>query len=144
MAEIYMTNNAAETKQIARALGESLTGGEVIKLFGELGSGKTTFTQGLAEGLGIIKHITSPTFLIMKSYRIMNHKSRIRNIYHIDLYRVRDEHDIEGLGLSEILNNTESVVVIEWPEKLGKLRTVNNIPISFEYINDQKRKITVQ
>lgn len=115
---------------LADAQGETLN---VIALYGDLGSGKTTFVQGLAKGLGIEEKIISPTFIIVRCYRIKNHESGIMNFYHIDLYRVESEKDIEGLGLEEILQDSQSIIVIEWAEKLKNLLPKKRIDIKFSY-----------
>ena len=141
MAKSITTKNDQETKAFAAQIAKSLVGGEVLLLHGDLGSGKTTFTQGLAEGLGIKKHINSPTFIIMRTYSLPE-KKKATNLYHIDLYRTESKSDIEGLGLAEIIGNKENIVVIEWPEKLG-----SNIPkkaqsLNFKFINENTREIT--
>ena len=116
---------------------KTLRGGSVVALYGDLGAGKTTFAQGIAAGLGIKKRIISPTFIIVRKYRI----SGKRNFYHIDLYRIETEKDIEGLGLEEILNSKDSIVVVEWAEKLASKLPKNRIDIYFETIDDEERQI---
>ena len=123
----------------------------IIALTGELGSGKTTFVQGLAKGLGIKKRVLSPTFIMMRQYSIINHKqslllrnkSSIINFYHIDLYRVENEKDVRGLGLSEIWSNPENIVAIEWADKIKKILPKKRIDIRFNYLNNNQRKITI-
>lgn len=153
-----ITNSAQQTQKIGNDLAQTLKGGEVICLYGDLGFGKTTFTQGLASGLGIQKRITSPTFTIIRQYNyssseallsreVQDDSSRrartIRSLYHIDLYRIENEKSLEGLGLKEILEDKDSVVVIEWPEKLGVLLPKQRIDVRFEYIDDTKRTIII-
>src|SRR6476660_7595573 len=101
--EKVITKNFSETQQLGIDLAHSLIGGEVIALYGDLGSGKTTFVQGIAEGLGITQKIISPTFIIVRTYDI-DYKN-CKNFYHIDLYRIESEKDIEGLGLAEIMQD---------------------------------------
>lgn len=137
--EIFVTNSAFETKKIAKNLVEKLKNGNILALYGDLGSGKTTFVQGLAKTLGIKKRIISPTFVIIRVYKI-----GFKNFYHIDLYRIENEKDIRGLGIMEIINNSENIVVIEWAEKMKSLMPRNRIDINFEYLGENKRKITIK
>lgn len=105
----------------------------MLCLYGNLGSGKTTFVQGLAKGLGIKKRILSPTFIMMRQYG---------NFYHVDLYRAENEKGIEGLGLSEIWSDHANIIAIEWPEKIEKILPVDCLKIKFDYIDENRRKIT--
>ena len=136
-----ITNNFEETQDIAREFVNELKDGDAIALYGDLGSGKTTFAQGLAKGFGIEKRIISPTFVIVRTYRITNHELRIKNFYHIDLYRTESKRDIDVLGIREIIEDSGNIVVIEWAEKLGNLLPEKRWDITFEYIADTKRKI---
>jgi tRNA threonylcarbamoyladenosine biosynthesis protein TsaE len=97
---------------VAKRIGRSLKGGEVILLVGELGAGKTVFAKGLAAGLGLrnVREVCSPTFTLLNVYR-----ARVP-IYHLDLYRLEGESEIRDLGFEEYIG--EGVVVIEWGEKI--------------------------
>jgi len=106
----------------------------VIGLEGDLGSGKTTFVQGLAKGLGIKDKVTSPTFVIMKEYDFL---------YHIDCYRIKSK-DLLELDFKEIINQTNNIIVIEWAERVKKILPKNTIWMKFEYIDENKRKITYE
>lgn len=139
--KIFNTNNFKETQKLGKDFAKSLEGGDVVALYGDLGSGKTTFVQGLASGLGIKNRIISPTFIIVRNYRIMNHESRIMNFYHIDLYRPENERDIESLGIDEIIGDKNNIVVIEWAEKLKSQMPAKRIDIHFSYEDESKRKI---
>lgn len=141
----YHTKSTEETQEIAKNLAKELTGGTVLALSGDLGSGKTTFTQGLGRALGIEK-VNSPTFVILRSYDVRNKIQDVsmKTLYHIDLYRTQTEHDIEGIGLDEIFQDQEAIVVIEWPEKLGDMLPEKRVDIRFEYINENERKITIE
>ena len=140
--KVFITNNSEETKKLGRDFAKELKRGVAVCLYGDLGSGKTTFAQGLALGLGIKQRIISPTFIIVRNYRIKNHESRIMNFYHIDLYRIESERDIEGLGIEEILEDSSNIVVIEWAEKLNKLLPKKRIDVRFFYKKENVRKIT--
>ena len=132
--EKRVTKSALETQAFAKEIAKTLKNGDIVALYGDLGSGKTTFVQGLAKGLGITQRIISPTFIIMRSYD--------KNFYHVDLYRTETEKDIEGLGLPEIMEDSESIVVIEWPEKIEKLLPQHTKRMYFKYRNNNEREIT--
>ena len=107
----------------------------IVGLEGELGSGKTTFIQGLAKGLGIEELITSPTFVIMKRYNFPKGE-----LYHIDCYRI-DLKDLIELDFKEIINNPKNIVVIEWAEKVREILPRNTVWLKFEYLDRNKRLI---
>ena len=153
--KVFITKSSRETQKIGKEFATRLhldqgvtlakKGACLIALYGELGSGKTTFTQGLAEGLGIKRRIISPTFIIVRNYElgIKNQELGRINLYHIDLYRIESEEDVESLGIEEIVKDPRNVVVIEWAEKLGDFLPVPRIDIKFFYENRSKRRIEV-
>lgn len=113
MTMLFNTSSAEETRRLGERLGKLLIAGDIVLLFGDLGSGKTTLTQGIASGLevGPDEYVRSPTFAIINQYH-----GRIP-VYHIDLYRMESVADMENLGLEESLHG-EGVAVVEWAEKL--------------------------
>ena len=117
----------------------------MLALYGDLGSGKTTFMQGFAKGLGIIRNIISPTFIIMRTYELGNREqgTGIRNLYHVDLYRIESEKDVEGLGLLELMHQPENIVAIEWPDKIENILPEDRVNIYFKYLGDEKREIRI-
>ncbi len=146
------TNSFEETQAFAKKYAQSLEEGTVLCLYGDLGYGKTTFVQGLAKGLGIEKKILSPTFIIMRTYeiKVKSQKSKVestnkklKNLYHVDLYRTSSEQEIIDLGLVELMQDRENIVVIEWPEKLGKWLPEKRIDVKLDYIDENKRKIII-
>lgn len=137
----YISESPAETRQIGAAIASGVKGGEVICLYGDLGSGKTTFAGGFINFFLKDKRVLSPTFIIVRHYSV-NHLS-IKHIYHVDLYRLAKKTEVSDLGLSELLNDPESVFLIEWPEKLKKLLTKNRIEIKFLIRNESERKIQI-
>lgn len=110
--QIY-TNSPEETRTLARQISNYLKEGDIILLSGDLGAGKTLFTKGIGEGLGIDKPITSPTFTIMQQY-----SGRV-NLYHFDLYRIEDPEELVEVGLMEYMYN-DGVTVVEWFEKMDE------------------------
>lgn len=131
------TESADETKEIGIKFAKKLKGGEIIALFGNLGSGKTTFTQGLAKGLGVRERITSPTFVILSFHKA----KKGLELAHFDLYRLNNEAELEGIGATDYLGKKDIICVIEWPEKAKKLLPASTIWINFEHIDENKRKI---
>lgn len=152
MKKIILTKNSEETQKLGEKLarsdpvqGRTLQGGRIIALYGELGSGKTTFVQGLAKGLGIKNKIISPTFIIVKSYEISikYQVSGIKYFYHIDLYRIDDKNNFKEIGINEIISDPRNIVAIEWAEKIKSMLPKDRVDIYFEYLNEGKRKIKI-
>jgi len=135
-----ISKSATETKKIAQDLAKKLavkkseSAAVVIGLFGDLGSGKTTFTQGFAAGLGIKGKVVSPTFILMR---------RHGNFYHFDCYRIKNYKEILILGWQEIVGNPENIILIEWAEKIKKILPKKIIKINFEHVSANKRKIEI-
>ncbi len=122
-----ITRSAEETVEWGKKFAKELKP-TVVCLYGELGSGKTTFTQGFAKGLGISSRLLSPTFIIVRRYGI---KPLPGFLYHVDLYRLQKKEDLEGLGLPEMFADRSSYAVIEWAEKLGDFLPKSRVDIHF-------------
>ena len=143
-----VTNSAQETQELAggfigEVLAEARTERDearLICLWGDLGSGKTTFAQGLAAALGVKGVVNSPTFLIMKKYPL-GREYRGLDLYHFDCYRIRSAEEVEALGWGEILADEHSVVVVEWPELIAEILPARRIDISFEMVAGNARRI---
>ncbi len=138
-----ITKNIEQTIEYAKKFARKLKGGEVIGLIGELGSGKTTFVKGLAEGLKVADTITSPTFVMLKSYRGKIGKKNIEFI-HVDAYRVENIDDIKSLGIEDFLGHDDIVIVIEWAEKIKKILPIKTKYIRFEHLSENSRKIKTE
>ena len=126
-----VTKSAEETKAVGERLGtyfleskESVP--HIVCFWGDLGSGKTTFIQGIARGLGISKRLLSPTFIIVRHYDI---PQTDRRLHHFDLYRFTDQKEVVAVGLSEILKQPQAIICIEWPERLGTLLPKERIDV---------------
>ncbi len=138
--EKFLSESTGQTKKIGQRLAKEILKikpgkkAVVICLKGELGSGKTTFIQGLATGLGIKEKILSPTFVIMKKFG---------NFYHFDCYRINKAKEILELGFNEIISNPENIVAIEWPERIKKVLPKGIILINFGFIDKNKREIQI-
>lgn len=137
-----ITKNPEETIELGRKFAENLKGGEVIGLIGNLGSGKTTFIKGLAEGLRVDEIITSPTFVILKSYAGRIGQQKIEFV-HVDAYRVESIEDIESVGINDFLGRKDVIIAIEWSEKIEKILPKGTKYVNFEHINENERKIVI-
>lgn len=131
---VITTYNLEETLWWAKIIGSKLKKGDVIGLIGALGSGKTCFVKGLAEGLGIPKeeYVTSPTFTIINEYK------GIISLYHFDLYRIDTIKDLLDIGYNEYFSG-EGVIVIEWAEKILKWLPKELLIVKIKCTNDKER-----
>ena len=115
---------------------------------GDLGSGKTTFVQGLAKGLGIAGRIISPTFIIVRKYTVglKERKSKLKDFYHADLYRLEGDMDKEilNLGLPYLWSEPQNIMVIEWAEKIEKLIPPDATWITFQNMGEDTRRIEIK
>ena len=133
-----LTRSSEETIQFGRELGAQLKPPVLVLLSGELGAGKTTLTKGIVSGAGAAREeeVTSPTFTLVHKY------GNGKRIFHVDLYRIGDFHDLETLGLEDVLSEP-GVVVVEWPDRL-KLRTDwPVVQIKLEHVEEDTRKIVI-
>jgi len=124
----YISKSIKQTGDLAKDLAKNLRGGEVLALIGELGAGKTTFTQSLAKALGVKDRVTSPTFVVMKVYKTKH--QTIKNLVHIDAYRLGEAIDLSNIGWTDF-QDKNSVVVIEWADKVAKQLGKETIYLKF-------------
>jgi len=148
MKKKHLTFSSGQTKKAGEKLAKERLkivlrkNALVVGLEGDLGSGKTTFIQGFAKGLGIKEKILSPTFVIMKKFEIRN--SKFENFYHIDCYRLQKPKELLELGFKKIIANPQNIVAIEWADKIRKILPNKTIWISFQFIDKKIRKIMLQ
>jgi tRNA threonylcarbamoyladenosine biosynthesis protein TsaE len=137
-----ISNSPDETFEIAEKFGENLKGGEVVLLEGDLGAGKTLFTKGILYALEYdIDEVTSPSFTLVNLY-----KTEDFNVYHIDFWRLNENSDVAfAVGLSEILEEENAVVIIEWSERLQKFSFQQKVfCVKIEGNGDEPRKIEIE
>jgi len=142
--EIF-TKNLKETQKIARLLGAEILhwppakGALILALAGELGSGKTSFVQGLARGLGILHSVKSPSFLLLRAYRVPKIK---KTLIHLDCYRLKRLADLRALGWDDFLANPQNIIALEWADKIKKrLPAKNTLWLKFAYQPQGGRRI---
>lgn len=131
-----MSKSPQETEQIAEKLAHTLSGTEVIAMFGGLGAGKTAFTRGLARGLGIDDGVSSPTFALVNEY-----EGKF-TVYHFDMYRVSTWDDLYSTGFFDYIDN--GVMIIEWSENIEEFLPENHITITINHISENEREIIIE
>lgn len=132
-----VTNSAAETEKFARELAASLKPDDVLAFYGGLGMGKTTFVRGLAQGLGSLDEVSSPTFSLVHEYR------STPKLYHFDMYRVTSFDDLYSTGFFDYLE-TGAILAIEWSENIEDALPNRTIRVTFERLEEEKRRITLE
>ncbi|MDP4007487.1 MAG: tRNA (adenosine(37)-N6)-threonylcarbamoyltransferase complex ATPase subunit type 1 TsaE [bacterium] len=139
------THSAPETKRVAKELGTAILespkrkGAVVFALKGELGAGKTSFVQGLAKGLGVKENVLSPTFLIVKSYKLRAKNYKL--LYHIDCYRLKTSKELLQLEWKEIVGDPNNIVAVEWADRVKPIIPKDALWISFSYGEEDTRAI---
>lgn len=133
----YIVNGVAETENLAKSFASRLKRGDVILLNGDLGAGKTTFTQFVFRALGVRDVVNSPTFAILKSY-----EGRDFPLHHFDTYRITTEEAIEA-GFDEVLSSRDGVIFIEWSETIAPLLPSKCIVIDIKVLDTDKREFTI-
>lgn len=134
----FITNSKEETIALAEKLAGCLENHDIIFYVGGLGMGKTAFTQGLCNGLGIDADVTSPTFAIVNEYY-----GRPLSLFHFDMYRIENEDQLFNIGFDDYLDY-DGVLAIEWSENIADFFSENNITVTFEKLDETVRRITIE
>jgi|TARA_B100001964_G_C14150736_1_gene561918 tRNA threonylcarbamoyladenosine biosynthesis protein TsaE len=140
----HKINSLDDLKKFARSLSKNLKGGDVVALSGELGAGKTTLVQMVAEELGVYERVTSPTFTVLKTHDIpatQQKKFGFKQLCHIDLYRL--EAAEKGIGFEEYFGDTDAVCFIEWAQKAKQIIPKQALWIELVVVDKNKRQIKV-
>jgi len=135
------THSSTETQKLGIKIAGQITGPAVFGLVGELGAGKTHLTQGIAQGLNIKKHLTSPTFVLLKVYPVAKNKKGIKNLIHLDCYRLSHPEELSALGWQEFLDKKESVIVVEWADKIKGIMPADTVWIALEQGRGETERI---
>jgi len=152
MKSKYITNSTSQTKKIGRILAKEILKTKkqkmaiILGLEGDLGGGKTTFLQGLAKELGIREKILSPTFVIIRRFKIPSYRTagQFKNFYHIDCYRISRPKEIFNLGFKKITSQLQNIIAIEWADRFYKILPKNILILKFKFISKNKREIKIQ
>ena len=131
-----VSHGADQTRRLGAHLGQLLQPGDVVLLEGDFGTGKTTFTQGVAKGLGIdSRYVNSPTFALINEYKGGRHR-----LYHVDLYRLEGDEQVATLGLDDYFDGT-GVTVIEWPQGAARWLPDERLTVRLTHLSETKRTI---
>ncbi|MCF7820752.1 MAG: tRNA (adenosine(37)-N6)-threonylcarbamoyltransferase complex ATPase subunit type 1 TsaE [Candidatus Pacebacteria bacterium] len=138
----FISNSPKETQKIATEIISDISAPFIIALEGNLGAGKTVFVQGLAQSLDIKEAVNSPTFNIFKIYKT-KHKT-IKYLCHVDAYRLNSEQELRSLGIDEYIEDKNTLVVIEWADKVKSILPSNYLLISILTKSEKKREIKIE
>ena len=133
----FISKTEQDTINFAKKFAKTLKGGEILSLEGELGAGKTVFTKGLAQSLGIKKIIKSPTFVLMKVFAVKGNQ-KIKNLIHVDAYRLNNFEEFKDIGLEEYLDK-KNIIAIEWGNKIKEHLPKNTKAIRFVIKNNLRQ-----
>jgi tRNA threonylcarbamoyladenosine biosynthesis protein TsaE len=131
----FFSRSPEQTRRIGSRLGAMLRTGDVICLQGDLGAGKTTFVQGVAQGWGSMDSVSSPTFIIVNEYRHPHEGS----LFHMDAYRLDSAPEAEELDLDSML--ADGALLIEWPERMDGIIPTEHLWIALEYVDEEEREM---
>ncbi|MCC6315202.1 MAG: tRNA (adenosine(37)-N6)-threonylcarbamoyltransferase complex ATPase subunit type 1 TsaE [Thermomicrobiales bacterium] len=135
---MLISNSAETTRAIGRQLAAGLRAGDVVLLHGDLGAGKTTFAQGVADGLGVRDPVHSPTFTLVHEHPYGDGERTLR---HLDLYRLRGPDDLRGFDYDEHVAPEDGVTLVEWPERAGALLPERYLVVAFEPAGGDRRRL---
>jgi tRNA threonylcarbamoyladenosine biosynthesis protein TsaE len=131
----FISRSPEQTRRIGARLGGLLKMGDIVCLFGELGAGKTTFVQGIAQGWGSADMVTSPTFVLINQYR----RADNAEMFHLDAYRLKDASDAENLDLDDLIDR--GILLTEWPERIQNALPPEYLWIEMHWIADEQRRM---
>jgi tRNA threonylcarbamoyladenosine biosynthesis protein TsaE len=138
----FFSRSPEQTRRVGRRLGEELQTGDVIALQGDLGAGKTTFVQGIAQGWGSLDSVSSPTFILVNVYRRADQsRGGVTQplLFHMDAYRLDSTPEAEELDLDSML--TQGALLIEWPDRMNGLVPNERLWIKFEHVDEEEREM---
>jgi tRNA threonylcarbamoyladenosine biosynthesis protein TsaE len=135
----FLSHSPEQTRRVGVRLGEMLNAGHLVCLEGDLGSGKTTLTQGIARGWGALDSVTSPTFVLVNEY----HRADAEVLYHVDAFRLATAQEAGAMGLGELLAQGR-VVVVEWPSHIDSILPPDHLRVGMRWVDDSRRSLQFQ
>ena len=132
----FLSHSPEQTRRVGVRLGEMLHGGHLVCLDGDLGSGKTTLTQGIARGWGALESVTSPTFVLVNEY----HRADTDLLYHVDAFRLATPVEAAAMGLAELLAEGR-VVVLEWPAHVEDILPGDRLRVAMSWVDESRRAL---
>lgn len=143
----YISHSVEDTQLFAKEQALDLTRRAegaplVIALEGDLGAGKTTFTQAFTKALGVSEKVKSPTFVLMKKYDLADVPGYSK-LYHLDCYRLHGPVELQPLGIEEIFKKPGAIILIEWAERIENILPAKHVTIRFEHVSELQRNISV-
>jgi tRNA threonylcarbamoyladenosine biosynthesis protein TsaE len=138
------THTPDETAQLGQVIAELLRPGDILLLHGDLGAGKTTFTQGVASGLGVVDRAQSPTFTLVNEHGGQTETGEAVRLFHLDLYRLEGEGDLDSIGYGDLLEANPGIALIEWPERAGEWLPDAFLLVDFQIAGVDQRRIQLR
>ncbi|HLE23593.1 MAG TPA: tRNA (adenosine(37)-N6)-threonylcarbamoyltransferase complex ATPase subunit type 1 TsaE [Anaerolineales bacterium] len=135
----FLSHSPEQTRRVGVRLGELLNGGHLVCLEGDLGSGKTTLTQGIARGWGALDSVTSPTFVLVNEYQ----RADAEVLYHVDAFRLATAGEARAMGLAELFAQGR-VVVVEWPAHIEAIVPPDHLRVGMRWVDDSRRSLQFQ
>jgi tRNA threonylcarbamoyladenosine biosynthesis protein TsaE len=142
-----VSNSTEQTREIGARLGRRLRAGDIVLLHGDLGAGKTTLAQGIARGLGVVDPVQSPTFTLVNEHEAgIDRKTpeRPARLYHLDLYRLAGDDDLDSFGFDGYLAPADGVSLVEWPERAAARLPDAYLLVRLEYLGEGKRRLAIE
>ncbi|MFW6074676.1 MAG: tRNA (adenosine(37)-N6)-threonylcarbamoyltransferase complex ATPase subunit type 1 TsaE [Chloroflexota bacterium] len=138
----FISHSPDQTRGFGALLGRTLDRGSVVLVSGPIGAGKTALIQGIGHGLGVETEVRSPTFTLVVEHRAKTADGQPVNLYHVDFYRIEDGiTEVEDLGFDEYLDDPDSILVIEWPQRARGILPPEYLLVELQHIADTKRRI---
>ncbi len=132
----FLSRGPEQTRRLGARLGSLLGRGDVVCLEGDLGAGKTTLVQGMAQGWGSLDAVSSPTFVLVNVYRRLDGE----NLHHLDAYRLKDAWEAESLDLDEMLD--DGALIVEWPQRIRLALPQDCLWVGLDYVGEEQRRMT--
>jgi tRNA threonylcarbamoyladenosine biosynthesis protein TsaE len=135
----FISRSTAQTRRLGARLGALLQGGDVVALQGDLGAGKTVFTQGIGRGWGALTHLLSPTYVLIRRHERPQDPTML---YHIDLYRLNSAREAIDLGLEELFGEPSAICVVEWADKTAEIFPHECLWVKLQWLDEYRRALT--